>query len=77
MAITLTAGMRQNLFALQSTSKLMELTQTRLSTGKKVNTALDDPINFFAAENHQQRAESNVLRTCHFVKTPWVKQFRQ
>ncbi len=62
MAITLTSGMRQNLFALQSTSKLMELTQTRLSTGKKVNTALDDPINFFAAENHQQRADDLAFR---------------
>ena len=49
MAVTLTSGMRQNLFAIQSTTKLMEKTQTRLATGKKVNTALDDAINFFAA----------------------------
>jgi len=62
MAISLTTGMRQNLFALQSTSKLMELTQTRLATGKKINTALDDPINFFAAENHQQRADDLAFR---------------
>ncbi len=62
MAISLTSGMRQNLFALQSTSKLMELTQNRLATGKKVNTALDDPINFFAAENHQQRADDLSFR---------------
>jgi flagellin len=62
MAITLTSGMRQNLFALQNTSKLMELTQTRLATGKKINTALDDPINFFAAENHQQRADDLAFR---------------
>jgi len=62
MAITLTTGMRQNLFALQGTSKLMELTQNRLATGKKVNTALDDPINFFSAENHQQRADDLSFR---------------
>ena len=34
----------------------MELTQNRLSTGKKVNSALDDPISYFAAEAHTQRA---------------------
>ncbi len=34
----------------------MELTQGRLSTGKKVNSALDDPIAYFAAEAHTQRA---------------------
>ena len=56
MAITLTAGMRANLTALQSTNKLMELTQNRLSTGKKVNTALDDPVNFFKSKDHSDRA---------------------
>ena len=62
MSITLTTGMRQNLFSLQQTTKLMDLTQTRLSSGKKVNTALDDPINFFAAEKHQQRADDLSFR---------------
>ena len=56
MAITLTAGMRSNLIALQSTNKLMDLTQTRLSTGMKVNSALDDPVNFFKAKDHRDRA---------------------
>ena len=56
MAITLTSGMRSNLMALQSTNKLMELTQTRLSSGMKVNTALDDPINFFKAKDHRDRS---------------------
>ena len=60
--VTLTEGMRANLFSLQNTSKLMELTQKRLSTGKRVNTALDDPINFFAAQNHQQRADDLAFR---------------
>lgn len=62
MAITLSAGMRQNLFSLQSTQKLMETTQTRLATGKRINSALDDPINFFAAQNHQQRADDLAFR---------------
>jgi flagellin-like hook-associated protein FlgL len=48
--------MRANLYSLQKTTDLMELTQGRLSTGKKVNSALDDPIAYFAAEAHTQRA---------------------
>jgi len=48
--------MRANLFSLQKTSKDMEVTQNRLSTGLKVNTALDDPLNFFAAQEHRTRA---------------------
>jgi flagellin-like hook-associated protein FlgL len=60
--ITLTSGMRQNLFSLQQTSNMMETTQTRLSSGKKVNTALDDPINFFAAQGHTQRAGDLAMR---------------
>jgi flagellin len=54
--ITLTAGIRQNLFSLQGTQNLLEQTQTRLASGKRVQSALDDPINFFAAQGHQQRA---------------------
>jgi flagellin-like hook-associated protein FlgL len=54
--INLTAGMRANLFSLQKTAKDMEVTQNRLSTGLKVNTALDDPLNFFAAQGHRSRA---------------------
>jgi flagellin-like hook-associated protein FlgL len=54
--ISLTAGMRNNLLALQQTSKSLDQTQTRLSTGKKVNTALDNPTNFFAAQAATNRA---------------------
>ena len=54
--ISLTAGMRNNLLSLQGTSKLIDQTQTRLSTGKKVNTPLDNPTNYFAAQSHMQRA---------------------
>lgn len=60
--ISLTAGMRSNLLSLQGTSVLLDRTQTRLSTGKKVNSALDDPVAFFAAQGHMQRAEDLALR---------------
>jgi flagellin-like hook-associated protein FlgL len=56
MAIALTAGMRQNLISLQNVNKMMESTQQRLSSGKKVNSALDDPVNFFKAKDHANRA---------------------
>jgi len=56
MSITLTAGMRANLTALQNTNMLMESTQKRLATGKKVNSALDDPVNFFKSKDHSDRA---------------------
>lgn len=54
--ISLTAGMRSNLVALQSTVTLLNRTQERLSTGKKVNTALDNPLNFFTAKALNSRA---------------------
>ncbi len=56
MGIALTAGMRNNLIALQGVDKMMNTTQNRLSTGKKVNSALDDPVNFFKAQDHHNRA---------------------
>lgn len=56
MSITLTSGMRQNLFSLQSTEKLLNTTQTRLATGLRVQKAVDDPVNYFTALEHTQRA---------------------
>jgi flagellin-like hook-associated protein FlgL len=56
MAIALTAGMRSNLLSLQSVDSMMQTTQNRLSTGKKVNSALDDPVNFFKAQDNYNRA---------------------
>jgi flagellin len=60
--ISLTSGMRSNLFSLQKTSADMEVTQKRLSTGLKVNSALDDPINFFTAQEHRLRASDLASR---------------
>jgi flagellin len=54
--ISLTAGMRTNLFSLQQTAGLLSRTQERLSTGKKVNSALDNPVSFFAAQANMARA---------------------
>jgi flagellin len=54
--IVLSAGVRQNLLALQSTASLMSITQNRLATGKKVNNALDNPGNFFTSSALNNRA---------------------
>jgi flagellin len=54
--IVLSASVRQNLLSLQSTADLLATTQNRLSTGKKVNTALDNPTNYFTAASLDARA---------------------
>src|SRR5262245_45420057 len=54
--IVLSAGVRQNLLQLQKTADLITATQTRLATGKRVNTALDNPINYFTAQGLSNRA---------------------
>ncbi len=61
--IVLSASVRQNLLSLQSTADLLATTQNRLATGKKVNTALDNPTNFFTAANLDSRASdiNNLL----------------
>ncbi len=59
--IQLTPGIRGILLSMQSSASLMDRTQNRLSTGRRVNTALDDPIIFFAARAHQNRA-SDLLQ---------------
>ena len=56
MGISLTAQMTTNLMSLQGTAKLMGITQERLATGKKVNSAIDDPVAFFDADAHYQLA---------------------
>jgi flagellin len=54
--ITLSASVRQNLLALQSTASLLAKTQNNLATGNKVNTALDNPTEFFTAQSLNNRA---------------------
>ncbi len=60
--ISLTAGMRSNLVNLQSTVNLINRTQTRLSTGKSVNSPLDDPTKYFTAQDHMNRASDLAAR---------------
>jgi flagellin len=61
--ITLSAAVRQNLLSLQGTADLLAQTQGRLASGKKVNSALDNPTNFFTAAGLDSRASdiSNLL----------------
>src|SRR5258708_470852 len=54
--IVLSAGVRANLLQLQKTAELISNTQTKLATGKRVNSALDNPINFFTAQGLTNRA---------------------
>lgn len=70
--ISLGRGVRQNLFSLQQSSDLIATTQNRLATGKKVNSAIDNPTNFFTAQSLNSRAKdltglldgiSNSLKT--------------
>ncbi|HVZ54357.1 MAG TPA: flagellin [Pseudolabrys sp.] len=54
--IVLSAGVRSNLLNLQQTSDLITSTQTKLATGKRVNSALDNPNNYFTAQGLDNRA---------------------
>ena len=54
--IAISNGVRSNLMALQNVSKMMDQTQNRLSTGNRVNSALDNPANFFTASAMNNRA---------------------
>ncbi len=54
--VVLSAALRSNLLSLQGTQSLIDTTQFRLSTGKKVNSALDNPQSFFASQALTNRA---------------------
>ncbi|MFC5423855.1 flagellin [Bosea eneae] len=56
MAVSLSAGVRNNLSTLQSTAAQSALIQNRLATGKKVNSAIDSPVNFFTAASLNDRS---------------------
>ena len=58
--IVLSSSVRQNLLSLQSTADLLATTQNRLSTGKKVNSALDNPTNYFTAQGQPASASMMV-----------------
>jgi flagellin-like hook-associated protein FlgL len=54
--IVLSSGVRSNLLQLQQTSNLITSTQEKLATGKRVNSALDNPVNYFTAQGLSNRA---------------------
>ena len=55
--ISLNASMRSNLLSLQQISKLQDKTQLRLSTGLKVNSAIDNPSSYYTAQSLTNRAD--------------------
>ncbi len=55
--IALTSSMRSNLLSLKNTQKLLDTTQDRLSTGYKVNSAMDNPSSYFTAQTLNSRAD--------------------
>src|ERR1700750_1262583 len=54
--ITLSKAVRSNLLNLQSTANLLRKEQEPLSSGLRVNSALDNPTNFFTAQGLNSRA---------------------
>ena len=63
-AVNLSSSVRSNLLTLQRSSDLIALTQTRLSTGKVVNSAIDDAPAFFTAKALENTASDfNLLKT--------------
>jgi len=60
--ISLNAGIRSSLLQLQKSGSLFDQTTSRLSSGKRVNSAVDNPTNFFAAVNLNDRAEGLSAR---------------
>jgi flagellin len=56
MDVNLSKAVRSNLLSLQNTATMMAKTQERLATGLKVNSAMDNPTNFFTASSLKSRA---------------------
>ena len=56
--ISLTASMRSNLLSLQNIAGQVDLTQNRLSTGLKVNSAIDNPSSYYTAVSLSNRASN-------------------
>ena len=71
--IILSSSVRSNLLSLQGTADLLGKTQERLSTGLKVNSALDDPASFFTASALNNRAGdlNRLLDSVGLPFRPW------
>jgi flagellin len=57
-AVTFSPGVRSALLSLENTAQSLLTTQQRLATGKKVNSALDNPANFFTSNSLSNRASA-------------------
>ncbi len=51
----LSSGVRNNLLTLQKTTSEQAVLQNRLATGRKVNSAIDNPVNYFTAQSLNDR----------------------
>ena len=60
--VSLTSALRSNLLSLQNTQRQIDTTQSRLATGLKVQSALDNPLNFFRSESFSNRASDLTNR---------------
>ena len=56
MSVSLSSGVRANLLTLQNTAAQANAIQNRLATGKRVNSAVDNPVNFFTSQSLNNRA---------------------
>eukprot|EP01100_Stratorugosa_tubuloviscum_P014935 TRINITY_DN8288_c0_g1_i1.p1 TRINITY_DN8288_c0_g1~~TRINITY_DN8288_c0_g1_i1.p1 ORF type:complete len:288 (+),score=-106.07 TRINITY_DN8288_c0_g1_i1:125-988(+) len=54
--VTLSSSIRSNLLTLQNTGDLLNRTNSRLSSGKKVSSAIDDAVSYFQAKSLSDRA---------------------
>ena len=54
--ISLTSSMRSNLLSLQQITELQSISQNRLATGLKVNSAIDNPAAYYTASSLSNRA---------------------
>ncbi len=57
MATAISNGVRSSLASLQTITAQAAAVQNRLATGKKVNTAVDNPVNFFTAQSLNNRSD--------------------
>lgn len=56
MTVSLSSGVRNALSSLQSTAAQAQASQFKLATGKKVNSAVDNPVNYFTAASLNNRS---------------------
>lgn len=58
MAVTLSSGVRNAVSSLSSVQSQASAIQNRLATGKRVNSAIDSPVNFFTAASLNERSSA-------------------